>query len=420
MEIKDSVKLENLSLGHLLGIEENENTYSLKIPEYQRVYCWEEKQVVRLLKDISQRSHETYHLGTIILHQQEKGIYHIVDGQQRLVTLSFILAELGCHHVGLLNEKFFSKDSESSIAYNKYLIANFLKNTNFKIEDLKNNVIFSVLIINSANLDLAYTFFSSENGKGKSLSDYDLLKSHHLRYIHIPQQAEHLASNWDDLIRDSDNDNTEKPLARTLGIHLFRLRKWMRKREWNEDQKRKVKDHFEAAPIIPNIPPFGEMFHFYETIQGGAHFFAYTEIFVQRFKDFRNLELYKELHQYLSYEKHWWYRDIIESITFAYYLKFGQQYLLKVLSMIIDMVSYHRYNNFRAYQISIFRYVNDTEMVLMLDQATSPTFFLAEMKAKLELMSVDKVLSGTRARYEWAISEIKKNLKINNDLEDGK
>ena len=92
------------------------------------------------------------------------------------------------------------------------------------LERLSHHLIFSVLILNDSNLDLAYTFFSNQNSKGVSLSDYDLLKAHHLRYLNIEDQAEHLAMRWNDLSLECDN-NGDSYLTHTLGVHLFRLRK---------------------------------------------------------------------------------------------------------------------------------------------------------------------------------------------------
>ena len=62
------------------------------IPEYQRAYAWEEKQLGDFVDDIeNQRLDKDYFFGTILF--QEKGIsddfevIDIVDGQQRITTL---------------------------------------------------------------------------------------------------------------------------------------------------------------------------------------------------------------------------------------------------------------------------------------------------------------------------------------------
>ncbi len=422
----NEVILKTETLGSLLYPKSEENKYALKIPDYQRIYCWEEKQVIRLLEDIQNYDDKTYHMGSIILHkrsdEQKNNYYDVVDGQQRLVTLSLLLLQLGKDDFSFLDEKFESEEAQNYVAYNKWVIKNYIQGQNQvfdkdKILDKLLKLQFSVLILESATLDLAYTFFTSENGRGKALSDFDLLKSHHLRYVLIPQQAEHLAGRWDDLITESDNDDNTKALGRTFEIYLFRLRKWMRKKNWDDSKKRKVKNEFEAAMIIPEIPPFGEQFNFYESIQGGTHFFAYAEQFIYRFQEFTQTAPYKELNTHLNWEKHWWYRDCIEALLFAYYLKFGTLYLNEACLLICRHVSQHRYNTSRAYIQSILAYTNDSEIVMMIDQATSPTFFLAEMQASIKKMPIiPSNLDGTRLRYHNALKAIDKVLRESNIL----
>lgn len=131
---------------------------------------------------------------------------------------------------------------------------------------LVNNVIFSVLILTDSRLDLAYTFFSNENSKGVSLTDFDLLKAHHLRYVPNEKQAEHLSEKWNTIITKKFTS-----LEATLSSHLFRLRRWMRKRDYDLAEKLRTKEEYSAALIIPEIPPFGERFSFYEKTQDGTH-----------------------------------------------------------------------------------------------------------------------------------------------------
>jgi len=406
--LQEEVELKRMTLRELL--EDNEK-FKLKIPDYQRIYSWEEKQVMRLLNDVHQYGSKPYHMGTIILHKKDNGEHHIVDGQQRLVTLTLILLQLDPDkEFTLAGENFFSENAHKYIAYNKWLIDNFLRSKEIEAKNLLKYLQFSVLVLSSNNLDLAYTFFTANNSRGKPLSDFDLLKSHHLRFIHLPKQAEHVAGRWDNLIRQSDNQNQDQALARTFEICLFRLRQWMRKRQWNDYEKRKVKNHFEAAPIIPEVPPFGEQFYFYESIQGGTHFFAFAEHFINRYKDFEETIPFKQLHLHLNWDKHWWYRDVMEALLFAYYLKFGNQYLCDASMIINKYVAQHRYVTSRAYLNSVFKYVSDSEVVMMIDQATSPTFFLGELKIETDKFQEQTDLYGTRWRFKRGIESINKQL----------
>lgn len=66
------------------------------IPDYQREYVWEEKEVNQLLNDLydafSDNSDSEYFLGSIVVCKSvEPTKLEVIDGQQRLITLSLIL-----------------------------------------------------------------------------------------------------------------------------------------------------------------------------------------------------------------------------------------------------------------------------------------------------------------------------------------
>ena len=353
-------------------------TNSLIIPDYQRNYCWEDKEITALWNSLKEIPNEEkkYHLGTIILQKLDENKYAVIDGQQRLVTLALILRGLNYNGpIPLLGQTFRSKESDKHVSNCKWLIKQ-LKTAGFA-GDLWHRILynlnFSVLILTESRLDLAYTFFSNENSKGVPLSDFDILKAHHLRYIHIEEQAEHMAIRWNNMMRDN-----KEQLNKSIAKHLFRMRKWIRKRYYNPNAKRIVKDEFSASLIIPEIPPFGESFNFNEKIQGGTHFFAYIEFFVNKYERFSSLRQVKELQDKLQWESHWRYADVIETLLFAYYLKFGDQYLTDALFCIASVIAQHRYQTNRAMTYKIQEYAMNSEIVMMIEQATSPTFFLAE------------------------------------------
>src|SRR5438309_1009380 len=87
------------------------------VPVYQRSYKWEDKQVNELFSDIENaiaERHPEYFLGSIVVaHSNPRP--HIVDGQQRLATISVFFAAV---------RDFFSEkgDQESaSIIEQQYL-----------------------------------------------------------------------------------------------------------------------------------------------------------------------------------------------------------------------------------------------------------------------------------------------------------
>lgn len=69
------------------------------IPHYQRGYRWEDQEVTELLDDLwafqkDKDSGDFYCLQPIVLQQNEKGNYDVLDGQQRLTTLYILLVYL--------------------------------------------------------------------------------------------------------------------------------------------------------------------------------------------------------------------------------------------------------------------------------------------------------------------------------------
>lgn len=398
------VELYTLTLLHLLNL-------NLRIPDYQRIYCWDEKTIRVLWDDIQNLDkEEKYRLGTIILHRIGN-TFQIIDGQQRLITLSLILSALHIEGISLLDEKYQSKLAEDYIAYNKYLIKNILSGVRrnkrrVTAERLWNGIEFNVLVLNDSSIDLAYTFFSNENSRGKALSDFDLLKAHHLRFItENNEQSMHLAKKWDKMILSGDkaDNESERAYVRSLSLYVFRLRHWIRMQSWDDHAKYNVKREYEAAPSIPEIPPFGEQFYWNESIQGGAHFFAYVDTILSRFNTLTSTNAYKAIHR-LDMETHKWYRDVIESLLFSYYLKFGEQYLTEALMLISKRVSMHRYEYSRVHLGQLQQYGADTNIVMMIDRATSPTFFLAELVQVIKEMPVLEPRTNIQQRYSQEMS----------------
>lgn len=418
-EDEEEVCLRTMSLKDLFDIK-------LTIPDYQRIYCWNDNNIRTLWDNLKEMPEGLdYHLGAIILQRQDESC-DIIDGQQRLVTLTLILRALGYEgNMPLLLQRFKSQEACENIANAKYVIQEIKGWDCDENDEMINNILshltFSVLVLNSNNLDLAYTFFSNQNSKGVRLSDYDILKAHHLRYlITNDSQAEHLARKWNTMSQETDSDN-EPFIHKTLGLYLYRARKWMRKHSCDEQKSnRPIKDEYSAAPLIPGIPPFGERFYFYEKIQGGAHFFAFTDYFVELYKQFIKTPQVLLLRRNLLGESHWKYESVIETVLFVYFSKFGKQYLSEALFCIAGAIAQHRYKESRALQYKINEHVQNNELVMMIDQASSPSFFLAETLPLLKRSGRDLEGGDIRIRFYNALCRVFRGLhdpEILNDEE---
>ena len=224
----------------------------LIIPVYQRPYKWTEKNVIQLLEDIFEYvivKNKDYRIGNIILHYENETNY-VVDGQQRLTTISLIIKILESSFSGLLlNEKFKHTISKNNIVYN-YRIINQWINTKFGNDESKKTD-FKARILNKCEFvlftvfqqDEAFQLFDSQNARGKALEPYDLLKAFHLREMDFDSEDDRTkcVERWE----ASVENGTLKPI---LGNHLFKIRKWS-KNEWKYDFTKDEIEEFKGISL---------------------------------------------------------------------------------------------------------------------------------------------------------------------------
>lgn len=226
----------NVELG-ILSVKDFFNNHNkLEIPDYQRPYRWNYKTANTLLNDIieaKEKELEKYRLGTVILHKDDKDNYNIVDGQQRLTSLSILLY---CINENLSEEsdaQTLLKCKYSDLSYNAININyNFYKTriNNYDKEELKG--IRKYILENCELVEVvtgceqeAFQFFDSQNNRGKSLRPHDLLKSYHLREMNKMNVSEKkdLINKWEDL--------DQKELAYLFEKYLYCILRWYKKRD---------------------------------------------------------------------------------------------------------------------------------------------------------------------------------------------
>lgn len=96
--MSETIEAKELDLSRIFS-----NDYRFEIPDYQRPYAWTTEQVDELLDDldyaigdgINIQDKAPYFLGSIvIIKKAKKRLAHIVDGQQRITTLTILLCAL--------------------------------------------------------------------------------------------------------------------------------------------------------------------------------------------------------------------------------------------------------------------------------------------------------------------------------------
>ena len=217
---------EIMSINELLNL-------NLDIPDYQRPYKWTIQNITDLLGDITNsivdaeryRNGFKYRIGTIIIHNNEKGIADVVDGQQRIISLTLLkqCVEPGFQS-SILKKDFTNKVSQTNIHNNYNFIREWfsLKNEETRKSFVKAfEDILEVVVISVDKVEEAFQLFDSQNTRGKELDPHDLLKAYHLREMKkYPYEMEHAVTKW-------EAKNTAQ-IRELFDLYLFPVWNWSR------------------------------------------------------------------------------------------------------------------------------------------------------------------------------------------------
>lgn len=283
----------------------------LRIPSYQRPYKWNRKHIRNLFYDLRDAmGKKEYQIGSVILHENDG--YDIVDGQQRLISISLFLHLLDDleNYKGakqLLSAAVFGELScyHASENYNEWENLTQLVGEN-QAKDICNflleNCSVSVITMPQERLSEAFQLFDSQNNRGKSLEPHDLLKAYHLRKE--DSEDEKIVEKWEQFVEDKDLS-----LKELFDKHLFRMRRWSRG-ETGLTNKRYGSylrftedfiDDFKGVDLNQNFP-YLELYRHIENLPmsitmpiiDGSKFFEYIESAhgtIKEHKDFLNAEL---------------------------------------------------------------------------------------------------------------------------------
>lgn len=206
---------------------------NLNIPDYQRPYKWDIQNIDDLFLDITNaisdadryRTEFKYRIGTIILHKRDDGVYDVVDGQQRIISLVLLKQ---CIEPGfkcsILEKDFSNKATQYNIHRNYTFIREWfsLKSDAVKKEfahAFKN--ILEVVVVCVDKVTEAFQLFDSQNTRGKALDPHDLLKAYHLREMKkYPYEMEHAVTKW-------EAKNTQQ-IKELFDLYLFPIWNWSR------------------------------------------------------------------------------------------------------------------------------------------------------------------------------------------------
>jgi hypothetical protein len=423
--MENQVTLEARTLNSILFNDK----VKLSLPKYQRAYEWKKEHVIALLDDTYEAfvSKKAYILGTIILHQTEDKIYDIVDGQQRLVTLSILFKDkLKENKDSLLCSVFDNLKSQYYIQNTNKIINNYLKNKdrdNYLDYLQSDKVKFSVLYIPTNQLSLAFTFFDSLNSKGMLLSDYDLLKAHHLMFI--PENQENLARKHNDewqskddkhnelfekilrqirvwsrghgeegggerlvynefvsAIDEKDLDKDEHVLNRYMQPNVFR--------SWNRENDQIVLNMRYPSQNVEDLIPM----EIPQTIEGGDAFFLYAKRYHKMYellfgeptgeKKSSAIHYADELSKAIRND---YLRNAYKAIILLYFDKFGEQKLIELATCVELLLSTLRFPKAGGQtfirQSRVKQYVNEQEIIPVILNSSYLSHALSQLKHKI-------------------------------------
>ena len=425
---------------------------NLRIPSYQRPYKWNRKHIRNLFYDLRDAmGKKEYQIGSVILHENDENdgndrYLDIVDGQQRLISISLFLhllddlenykganqllsaefGEISCYH--------------ASENYNEWKNLTQLVGEN-QAKDICNflleNCSVSVITMPQERLSEAFQLFDSQNNRGKSLEPHDLLKAYHLRKQ--DSEDEKIVEKWEKFVEDKDLS-----LKELFDKHLFRMRRWSRG-ETGLTNKRYGSylrftedfiDDFKGVDLNQNFP-YLELYRHIENLPmsitmpiiDGSKFFEYIESAhetVKNHKDFLNEQLgisneLEEEGQNLAYPegmlniynsskgRYLKCHNIFLNICSLFADRFGKEELSKEIVETLFIWSYYpRVKSKAIYDATVgnyaaggrFRQKEVQKLFQLLSHAVTPNDFMVKIDRELfENYTVDKIIEEEKNKW---------------------
>ena len=420
---------------------------NLRIPSYQRPYKWNRKHIRNLFYDLRDAmGKKEYQIGSVILHEND-GYLDVVDGQQRLISISLFLHLLDSleNYKGakqLLSAAVFGELScyHASENYNEWENLTQLVGEN-EAKDICNflleNCAVSVITMPQERLSEAFQLFDSQNNRGKSLEPHDLLKAYHLRKQ--DSEDERIVEKWEQFVEDK-----ELSLKELFDKHLFRMRRWSRG-ETGLTNKRYGSylrftedfiDDFKGVDLNQNFP-YLELYRHIEKLPmsitmpiiDGSKFFEYIESAhetIKNHKDFLNEELgfsdepereeknlvYPEgmLNIYNSSKgRYLKCHNIFLNICSLFADRFGKDELSKEIVETLFIWSYYpRVKSKAIYDATVgnyaaggrFRQKEVQKLFQLLSHAVTPNDFMVKIDRELfENYTVDKIIEEEKDKW---------------------
>ncbi|QUW27771.1 DUF262 domain-containing protein [Bacillus cereus] len=258
------------------------------IPRFQREYSWTKDEISEFWSDIIDNIEETeqgfvnkeYFIGSLVLVEESEYAYHVVDGQQRLTTITVLFSALietflKNNNEGLANglynfvegrdlnaDRFFKLVNENPRPFFQKAIQNLEKeelkpsskeeqriNEAYsyffeKINSLKSNystleahieflkairnqiLSLKTIFISVNDMDEAYTIFETLNSKGISLTTTDLIKNDIFKVLNYEHPIDDAKESWKTILSNTKSSHKD------TSINTFIRHYWLSKYEF--------------------------------------------------------------------------------------------------------------------------------------------------------------------------------------------
>lgn len=198
------------------NIFKNQDNVQFKIPVYQRKYSWKIDNVKRLIEDIIRTANSDYdHFTGTIIYKKISNDLILIDGQQRLITISLILKAISLlDHNFKFNNKKIVACKEDDREYHRLMIlekyepndenSQLVDNFNYIYEEVERSIdliknglekLTCVKIILENNED-PQEVFESINSLGLKLSPSDLIRNYLLMSFKYDEQDDLYEKCW--------------------------------------------------------------------------------------------------------------------------------------------------------------------------------------------------------------------------------
>lgn len=224
------VEVEVLSFANLFQA----STFPLAIDTYQRGFVWTDDKVRQLADDLSAYQQEaapkpSYYMGTLLIHHHTgKEKRFLIDGQQRITALSLLHRQIN----GCLPDNCALTYSPKSMRCIRAAAKVLSEHGGRPNAEIFEQIVFTVISVD--RVDLAFTFFDTQNNRGVQLHAIDLLKAYHLRQVDDEESVERkealqtlCAQRWEGIQRGAPVLAHNQEFTQSLfAKFLWRARYW--------------------------------------------------------------------------------------------------------------------------------------------------------------------------------------------------